>query len=256
MRSLLPAHGPDPEAPGGLHAWYATPTRAWVRANMICSVDGAASVAGRSGGLGSSADRQVLSTLRDHADVILVGATTVRTERYHSPDPSPGRRARRLADGRAEVPRLAVIGSPEGWTGQEGWIAAATAPPLLLTARARARDLDGVEVLTCGEERVSLDLALDALAARGLVSVLCEGGPGILSQLVATGRLQELCVSFAPMLVGPGPHRIMSGEEWPAPMTATLTAMLEDAGMLLCRYSLAGDPAAEATRSALTTSGT
>ena len=46
----------------------------WLRANMVMSLDGAATVRGRSGGLSGEADRQVFALLRALADVIVVGA--------------------------------------------------------------------------------------------------------------------------------------------------------------------------------------
>ena len=70
----------------GLAARYACPDPGagvpWVRANMVMSLDGAASLLGRSGGLSGEADRQVFAMLRAITDVILVGAGTVRAEKY------------------------------------------------------------------------------------------------------------------------------------------------------------------------------
>ena len=56
--------------------------RPWVRANMIESADGAATVDGLSGGLGGSADHEIFGLLRALAGVILVGAGTARAEAY------------------------------------------------------------------------------------------------------------------------------------------------------------------------------
>ena len=56
---------------------------AWLAINMVMSVDGAISVDGRSGGLGGPADRAMFLGLRAASDVVLVGAETVRSERYH-----------------------------------------------------------------------------------------------------------------------------------------------------------------------------
>ena len=59
---------------------------------MVATVDGATAVDGRSGGLGGPADKGVFGAIRAVADVILVGAGTVRAERYGSPRTPPGRR--------------------------------------------------------------------------------------------------------------------------------------------------------------------
>lgn len=47
---------------------------------MIASVDGAVALAGRSGTLGDQAEKALFATLRSLADVVLVGAVTIRTE--------------------------------------------------------------------------------------------------------------------------------------------------------------------------------
>ncbi|MGH3744174.1 MAG: dihydrofolate reductase family protein, partial [Mycobacteriales bacterium] len=116
MRALLDPHGPDPRTAQGLHDRYRPPQPRWVRASMIASVDGAATDAGLSGGLGSKTDQQVLSMLREHADVVLVGAGTVRAEGYGPFSPGVERQARRRTDGRAPTPRLAVVGRATAWT--------------------------------------------------------------------------------------------------------------------------------------------
>ena len=53
-----------------------------VRLNMIATVDGAGSLDGHSAALGGPADKALFATLRALADVILVGAATMRTETY------------------------------------------------------------------------------------------------------------------------------------------------------------------------------
>ena len=74
--------------------------RPWVLANMIATVDGATAIDGRSGGLGGPADKLVFAAVRAVADVILVGAGTVRAESYGSPRTPPGK---------AAPPRLAIV---------------------------------------------------------------------------------------------------------------------------------------------------
>ena len=94
-------HGDLRPAPG---------TRPWVLMNMIASVDGATAVDGVSEGLGGPADRRMLGTLRGLADVILVGAKTVRAEDYRLPRLPDDRVAvLRATSGRPPRPRLAVV---------------------------------------------------------------------------------------------------------------------------------------------------
>src|SRR5581483_10237533 len=84
-------------------------TRCWVRANMIVSVDGGATLDGRAGGLAGRGDRALFKVLRDVADVVLVGAGTVRTENYSGAQLSVAARQNRQARGQAEVPPIAVV---------------------------------------------------------------------------------------------------------------------------------------------------
>src|SRR5215207_9001736 len=65
--------------------------RPWIGLCMVASIDGSTAIAGASAGLSSEADRQVLLTLRSVADLIVVGAGTVRAEGYGIPK-KPGQR--------------------------------------------------------------------------------------------------------------------------------------------------------------------
>ena len=79
---------------------------------MITSLDGGATDDGKSGGLGGPGDRAVFRLMRELADVILVGAGTVRIENYSGAQlgaaAAPGRQAR----GQAEVPPIAIVTAP------------------------------------------------------------------------------------------------------------------------------------------------
>lgn len=111
MRQLLPHPAAEVDPLALYSAAVRTPPagRPWVMVNMIASADGAVTVDGASGGLGSPADRAVFAAARACADWILAGAGTVRAERYRLPRPSAAARAVRLAAGRSERPGLAVV---------------------------------------------------------------------------------------------------------------------------------------------------
>ena len=96
----------------GLPQHYAYPdalTRCWVRGNMVASVDGGATSGGKSGDLGGDGDRTVFGTLRELADVVVAGASTVRTEDYSGVQLTAAQRAARQARGQSEVPPIAVL---------------------------------------------------------------------------------------------------------------------------------------------------
>ena len=80
MQQLFPPA--SPRSSPDLAGLYAYPDGPWLRANMVSSADGAATLDGATKDLSSGADRQVFALLRALADVIVVGAATVRAERY------------------------------------------------------------------------------------------------------------------------------------------------------------------------------
>ena len=93
----------------GLYAYPPDLTTCWVRANMITSVDGGATVEGRAGGLAGPGDRVVFKVLREIADVVLVGAGTVRIENYSGVQLTVAARHARQARGQSEIPPIAVV---------------------------------------------------------------------------------------------------------------------------------------------------
>lgn len=83
-----------------------------IRVNFVTSLDGAATIDGLSGGLGGPGDKCVFALLRRLADVVLVGAGTVRAEGYRGPLVTGDDAAWREAHGRATQPELIVASSP------------------------------------------------------------------------------------------------------------------------------------------------
>jgi riboflavin biosynthesis pyrimidine reductase len=245
MRQLFPSA--EPGSPD-LARLYAYPGGRWLRANMVSSADGAAHVEGATAGLSSAGDRQVFALLRTLADVILVGAATVRAEHYGPARPHELWRHLRedgpAGSGRPPTPPIAVVSARLDLDPASRLIAAA--PPhartiVITTAQAppdRRDDLAGrVDVIVAGQETVDLNAAVDALAQRGHQRILTEGGPRLLAQLIAAGLLDELCLTVSPLLAGPGASRIVAGARPTAPaLPLSLAHVLEDNGFLLCRY--------------------
>ncbi len=246
MRRLLP----DPTDDVDLDEAYALPGpgRLHLRANFVTSTDGAAEVAGRSGGLSSDADHRLFSVLRGLCDVVLVGARTVRHERYGPARPTPDRRAWRQERGLAAAPPIAVVTSGVDLDLTSAFFTEATARPVILTtgaapATTREEAARVADVVVCGETEVDIGSALQALADRGLTRVLCEGGPHLLGQLVAAGRLDELCLSLSPVIAGPERLRIIGGAPLDQPASLELAHVLTADGTLFLRYVLGGRPA-------------
>ena len=226
----------------------APPGRPWILVNMVASVDGATAVDGRSGGLGGPADRQVFRALRGCADMILVGAGTVRAEGYRPPrSPEDTVMADRVAAGRAPRPRLVVVSASLDLDPEAPLFAdrdPADPPPIVATVTTAPADrragLEPVaELVACGETRVDLTGLLAVLDDVGARTVLCEGGPDLNHQLFAAGLVDELCISVSPNLVGGvgGDGRsLMAGPPLSAAIGLTLDRVLTEDGFLFCRY--------------------
>jgi riboflavin biosynthesis pyrimidine reductase len=158
--------------------WYAVPPGSeegtWVRGSFITTLDGRATgPEGRSGSLnrGSDGDHAVFSHLRDWADVVVVGAGTIRAEGY------------------GPLPRanLAVVTSSGD-----------------VPDKVRDRGPGDGEVLVLGGDGSPVRPAqvLEELGARGWRRIVIEGGPRLFYPWVEARLADELCVTVRPVLAG------------------------------------------------------
>jgi riboflavin biosynthesis pyrimidine reductase len=224
------------------------PSRPVVRLNMIATLDGRATLSGRSGPLGGSADRDLFRALRVTADAVLVGAGTVRTERYGRVLRDESLQALRERHGLAPEPLACIV---------TGRMALPEDLPLLREPRAR------VVVLTASEASLPelgaqvdyvrtpgghLDLAaaVGELTARfAVASVVCEGGPHLARGLLAAGVLDEIFLTVSPLLAGGEPSggealRILAGDELDPAVGLELLSVLRSESYLFLRYAVAG----------------
>jgi len=186
----------------------------WVMANMVGGLDGSAAVGGRVAELSTAPDAKLFVSMRTLADVVLVGAETVRREGYGGFSLPEPRVAARTAAGKPAEPAFAVVTRSLDLD----WSAVFFASPLgekpvVITCEAadpgrmdRAREL--ADVIVAGGNRVDPVEAMAQLALRGHHVVLCEGGPTWLGQLVATDQLDELCLTISPLMGGDPPSDI------------------------------------------------
>jgi riboflavin biosynthesis pyrimidine reductase len=238
----------DRDALAELYAHPAGPDP-WVRVNFVASADGAVAVGGLSGGLEAPGDKEVFGLLRELADVVLVGSGTARAEGYRGARTSPEREERRRARGQAPVPPIAVVSTRGELDPGAALFGDTSVAPLVLTAAVGvdvAREtLAGTHAEVVGVSgddpgTTDPDAILAALAARGLTRVLCEGGPALFGALLAADRVDELCLSLAPQLVGGGPGRIVTGPAPPAPRRLGLASVVAHEDALMVRYRRAG----------------
>lgn len=232
----------DGELPG-LYT-YPDGDASWVRANFITSIDGGATAEGKTGPMAGPGDRLIFFLLRELADVIVVGAGTVRIEGYSGAHAGIAERQRRQARGQSEVPQLAIVTKSGLLDRDMGVFTRTEVPPLVLTCTAAAGETrrllgDLAEVIDCsGSDPGKVDEAalLAILRARGMRRVLTEGGPMLLGSLMQRDMLDELCLTIAPYVVGGLARRIATGPGQAMTRMDCTHVLTDDAGYLYTRY--------------------
>jgi riboflavin biosynthesis pyrimidine reductase len=237
----------DPLAPYAEVDRTRGPGVCWVTAHVVSGLDGSAAIRGRVGELSTAPDAKLFSLMRALADVVLVGAETVRAEGYGAVRLPRERVEAREAAGRPGTPPLAVVTrsleldwSARAFTDAPPWsrtlviTCAAADPGRLEHARAVA------DVVIAGDDRVDPELALRRLSELGHRIVLCEGGPTWLGEVVAAGLLDELCLTVSPLMGGdPLPVSVTPAG---APLAHfALCHVLRDGDTLFLRYERGHD---------------
>ncbi len=215
----------------------------WLRANMVSTLDGAAQHDGRSQPISSDADMRIFGTLRALADVVLVGAETVRQEGYRPARARAEFAGARAAAGQAEAAAVAIVSASLELDFSLPLFTSPLVPTVVLTGAAAAPDRvaaaekAGARVLVAGDGTgVDPARAVQALAGLGYTRLLAEGGPRLLGQLVAAGVLDELCLTLSPMLSVGDAQRISGGPSLTVPRRLELVSLLEEEGFLFSRY--------------------
>lgn len=193
--------------------------RRWVRAMMVTTLDGAASGPdGLSGSISGEADKLVFDAVRREADAVLIGAGTMRAERY---GPFKGR------------PRLAILSRSLDLPWDEAVFTGSRERPLILTgADADTSNVpDTCEVVRVGEGPEAI---LEALEERGLHRIVCEGGPSLLRDLVAAGLVDEADITVSPTFTGTA--HSPETDSLPSVVTWDLVHLLTEDGFVMGRY--------------------
>jgi riboflavin-specific deaminase-like protein len=221
----------------------APPGRPYLVLNMVSTADGHATIGGRSGPIGNEADRQLFHELRTQVDAVMVGAGTLRAERYGRIVRDPDRREKRVREGLAADPLAVVVSGrldlPDDLPllrDPESRVLIATASPKSLEGTAAS-----VEYLRTTEPPVDMEaLAASLRNDHGVRSVLCEGGPTLNAELIRAGVVDELFLCLAPKLAG-GPEAltIVAGTLLET-AEMELVWLLESEDHLFLRYRLQG----------------
>ncbi|OIJ96054.1 hypothetical protein BIV25_18750 [Streptomyces sp. MUSC 14] len=231
-----PASGSEPVSVSG-------EPRPWLRANMVSTLDGAAQHDGRSQPISCAADMRIFGTLRALADVVVVGAETVRQEQYRPARARTEFAAARAAAGQGPAAAIAVVTASLDLDLSLPLFTSSLVPTLVLTGAAAAPDRvaaaekAGARVVVAGDGAgVDPARAVRALAGLGHTRLLTEGGPRLLGQFIAAGVLDEMCLTLSPMLTAGEAQRIAGGPPVAVPRRFTLVSLLEEAGFLFGRY--------------------
>ncbi|MEO7121589.1 MAG: pyrimidine reductase family protein [Lacisediminihabitans sp.] len=213
----------------------------WLRSNFVASLDGAATHDGLSAGLGSAADQRVFHALRWIADVVVVGAGTVRAEGYGGSLLGASAVQWRTQHGLAPHPAFAIVSARLDLDPASKVFVNAPQRPLVITCATaptdrRAALAEVAEVIDCGDTRVETAIMKSELAARGLPQMHSEGGPHLLGAMIEDRAIDELCLTLAAQIEGGVARRITDGHG-AVPTTMKLAhALLGDDGTLLLRY--------------------
>jgi riboflavin biosynthesis pyrimidine reductase len=221
----------DPDTRDWLAELYRPASPSGVRLNFVASING--SVVGEDGSsesLSGRIDRKILGVIRRHADVILVGARTVRREGYAAPRSA----------------RLAVVTRSGDLAGHR--LGESFLRPLILCFEPAVRRVEqqlrgvAVEVVPLRSEVLDPAEVLAVLHAHGLASVVCEGGPSLAAGFLDADLVDELCLTTAPKLRAPGVPLLprLTGARGAA-LTQLLT---DDDGYLYARWAIDGAQAA------------
>jgi riboflavin biosynthesis pyrimidine reductase len=240
VRRLLPDPGPTTvdEQLETYRPWeHPREERPLVAMNFAATVDGRATIGGVSGPIGSATDTAMLAGLRRRFDAVMIGAGTMRAERYGRLVSDPEQRQRReriglppdllmvIVSGRLDLPWDASLFT-DGGGRVLIFTASDTEPPPTATA---------VQVVR-HEGFVNLAAALRQLRQeRGIRALLCEGGPGLHAELEGGDAVDDLFLTIAPKLAGGDAPRIIEGE-LPQVAELELAWLLEQEGELFARY--------------------
>jgi len=257
LTGLVPQQGAQPahavvEQLGLWERPTGPPGRPRVMINMVSTVDGRATLAGRSGPLSGAADRELFHALRATVDGVLVGGATVRAERYGRIIPDAGTRALRRERGLAEEPLACIVSGRLEFDedlplfAEPATRAVIVTPSAASTLPARGASVEYVRAGVDGQ--LDLRSALAELRTRFAVeSLLCEGGPHLCRELLASGLADELFLSLSPKLAGgepPGAQalRILAGVEFDPALELELLGVLRSGSALFLRYGVVPAP--------------
>lgn len=185
------------------YAWHVRMGLPFVTLKLAQSLDGKIATArGESKWITGPAARGIVQKMRAEADAVMAGAGTVRMDDPsllpRGPDAAGRRPLRVIVDGNLSIPPGAKL------------LADGMGPVLIACRRdaspIRRRRLEerGAEIAAFPAVRGGIDLRrlMVMLGARGVMSVLAEGGGDLAAGLLAAGVVREVVFFVAPLIIG------------------------------------------------------
>ena len=209
----------------------------WVMLNMVSSVDGATALRGGATSLNDADDRALFLGLRAVADVVLVGAQTVRAENIGPVRMSQGMKSHREAAGLIGEPRLAILTRSLNLDTDHPVFADPSRRPMVVTEQGadtvRLEMMDQVADLVVAP-RLDGPGIINALGSVDVI--LCEGGPTVNSQLISANVVDEINLTISPLFAMGRSKRIAVGEELDPAIELKLDRTLVGDRSLFLRY--------------------
>jgi riboflavin-specific deaminase-like protein len=240
VQRLLPDPGPatiEAQLSGLDLVDLAYADRPYVVLNFATTLDGRAAIGGRSGPIGSDTDTDLLQRLRTRVDAVMIGAGTMRAERYGRIVSDPQLRAQRERVGLAHDPLAVIVSGRLDLPWDAALFTDGGGRVLIFTAaETDPPETDTPVTVVRHDERVNLAEALRHLRSElEIRALLCEGGPGTHTQLQREGLADELFLTIAPKLAGGLEPHIIEGE-LPGVIPMELVWLLDNDGELFARY--------------------
>jgi riboflavin biosynthesis pyrimidine reductase len=199
------------------------PERPTVIANFVSSVDGVVALGPSEPAAGggeisgfSEADRFMMALLRGLADVVIVGAGTVRVGTRHrwtaghvQPALAADFAAWRSELGLSAQPTTIVVTASGNLDPTHPGLSAPDVPVIVATTPAGAERLTArplppnmkVEAVGSGD-RIPAGTILELVRRTGARLALCEGGPHLFGELLRARLIDELFLTVAPQVIG------------------------------------------------------
>jgi riboflavin-specific deaminase-like protein len=204
--------------------------------NFAATVDGRAAIEGVSGPIGSNADTALLVALRTRFDAVMIGAGTMRAERYGRPVANQEKRERRERLGLPHDPLMVIVSGRLDLPWDAPLFAEGGRVLIFTASEAEPPETATSLRVVRHEGAIDLGAAMAHLRhERGIRALLSEGGPRLHGQMQAAGLVDDLFLTIAPKLVGGGAPRILEGELGGV-TPLELAWLLEEDGELFARY--------------------